>query len=134
MPPNRTTPAGNRGRTNTNTVDNGETNSNATRALGDEGAARRDQGMQLSLDALQPAWRSVAEDVLDDLIESGHPFTTDDLRDRVGDPTGTGSARALGGMIAGRYRKGQIRAVGFSTSRQPQRHGGLLRVWQGVAS
>lgn len=98
------------------------------------GAARRDEGMQLSLDALQPAWRSVAEDVLDDLVASGHPFTTDDLRDRTGDPTGTGSARALGGMIAGRFRKGQIRAVGFSTSRQPQRHGGVLRIWQGVRS
>lgn len=104
----------------------------ATAPLLGEGAARRDEGMQLSLDALQPAWRSVAEETLDELIDAGFPFTTDDLRDRVGDPAGTGSARALGGMISGRHRNGEIVPVGYTTSRQPQRHGGILRIWQGA--
>lgn len=133
MPGNRTGPPQGP-RTEQSTVDNGNTQTSATQALVDEGAARRDAGMQLSIDALQPAWRSVAEDVLDDLIESGLPFSSDDLRDRVNEPAGTGSARALGAMFNARSRRGEIVQVGWTTSRQPQRHNAPSRIWQGTAS
>lgn len=93
----------------------------------------RDSGMATALDALQPAWRSMAESVIDALIVSGAVWTADDVRDVVGAPYGTGSARALGGLIRGRYARGEIVPVGFVTSRQPQRHGGVLRAWKVVA-
>ncbi|WP_341253689.1 hypothetical protein [Euzebya pacifica] len=88
--------------------------------------------MATALDALQPSWRSMAESVIDALICSGTVWTADDVRDVVGEPHATGSACALGGLIGGRYRRGEIVPVAVVTSRQPQRHHGLLRAWQAV--
>lgn len=102
----------------------------ATDELRDEGRARRDDGMAVALEAVQPAWRSEAEDVLDRLIAGGGDFTSDDIRRAVVEPFATGSALALGGLINGRSRRGEIVQVGWTISRQPQRHGAPARIWR----
>lgn len=86
--------------------------------------------MALALDAVQPVWRHVVDEVIDQLIDAGVEWTADDVRDRVRDPEGTGSPSALGGIIRGRYLRGEIEFVGWSTSRQPQRHCAPARVWR----
>ncbi len=89
--------------------------------------------MTAALEAVQPVWRYEAEAVLDALVSSGIEFTADDIRDVVGAPFATGSAAALGGLINGRFRRGEIEPVRFAISRQRQRHQGVVRVWQAVA-
>lgn len=97
----------------------------ATIELRDEGQARRDDGMAAALEAAHPTWRSVAEAALDRLIAGGGDFTSDDIRNAVIEPFATGSALALGGLINGRFRRGEIVPVDWAQSSQPQRHGGL---------
>jgi hypothetical protein len=99
-----------------------------------EGHARRDAGMATALEAVQPAWRDYADDVLDALIASGRRWTSDDVRRLVGEPYATGSARALGGLIRARAQRGEIAHIGWSISTQPQRHMAPARIWQAVQS
>lgn len=102
----------------------------ATSELRDEALARRDEGMATALEAVQPAWRAEAEEVLDRLIAGGGDFTSDEIRAAVVEPFATGSALALGGLINGRSRRGEIVQVGWTISRQPQRHGAPARIWR----
>jgi hypothetical protein len=64
--------------------------------------------------------------VLDELIERGEPFTSEDVRLVVGPPPSSG---AFGGLFLRASRARRIRQIGFERSKRPARHAGLLRTW-----
>lgn len=67
-----------------------------------------------STDALDWIWR----------LPDGAEFTSDELRAALG------GANASGAVIRRARQLGLIAAVGFTTSRFVQRHGGVIRVWR----
>lgn len=97
-----------------------------------EGIAAREEGMERSEAAVCPEWRAAAERVLDNLIRSGEPFTTDDIIDSVGEPS-YGDKRGLGGMMMSRARAGDIVATGYYvTSSNPSCHARPKKQWVGA--
>lgn len=89
----------------------------------------RDHGATI---ALWPddEWAKAAKLVLDELIEGGKPFTSEDVRLITGPAPSNGS---FGGLILRAARAGRIRHVGYERSNRPARHSGLLRVWIGMS-
>jgi hypothetical protein len=75
-------------------------------------------------------WADVAQLVLDDLIESGRRFTSEDVRLIVG-PAPTPGAE--GALVLKAAKAKRIEAVGFTRSQRPARHSGVLRIWRGVS-
>jgi hypothetical protein len=86
-----------------------------------------DAGAQSALD-FDPDWANRAWDALIELARRG-VFSADDLIARVGSPE---SPSAVGGLFRRAARAGQIRCVGFTTSTRIARHGGVVRLWEGV--
>lgn len=74
-------------------------------------------------------WSEAAELVLSELIESGNPFTSEDVRIITGPAPSDG---AFGALFLRASRAGRIRCVGFERSLRPARHAGAIRVWQAV--
>lgn len=62
------------------------------------------------------------------LKHAGHRFTSDDLVDAVGKPTG--SANQVGARIRTWAMKGLIHPVGIQAATRPESHGRMLRVWE----
>lgn len=98
----------------------------------EEARRRRDEGLTAARTAAWPGYKIAVEKALDQLAESGRPFTVDDVRRIAGDPIGT-SPQALGGMIAHAAKRGQIRAIGYQQSARPEAHARPVRLWRGVA-
>jgi hypothetical protein len=73
-------------------------------------------------------WSTAATLVLDELIERGYPFTSEDIRLVTGPPPSPG---AFGALFLKASRAGRIRAVGILQSKRPARRGGLVRQWVG---
>lgn len=88
----------------------------------------RDHGASAAL-WTSDEWAKAAQLVLDELIESGQPFTSEGVRMVVGPPPNNG---ALGGLFLRAARAGRIEATGFERSKRPARHAGVLRTWVGV--
>ena len=66
--------------------------------------------------------------VLEHLSETGVPFTSDDVRERAGDPPTSAAMGAALRVAAGRRL---IVRVGYRPARRPSRHGAIVAVWQG---
>lgn len=84
--------------------------------------------------AVHRGWWVAADDAMRYLAARGDEFTADDLRhllDGAGDPP---SPNAYGGLLMAWKKRGAIRRVGYTNSRQPRRHGGVNAVWVGQAS
>lgn len=83
-------------------------------------------------------WHQAAEAALDGLIDSGEPFTADDLLNVVGVPDWSHSANgrnsAIGSLFAKASSAGRIACVGHVQSKSPTRKGGLIRQWRGVTT
>ena len=89
---------------------------------------------QLSLDAAMvriedSKWKLGAEYLM---FHSGfffpEGFTSDDLRERLGDPPGSGCA--LGALLSREVRAGRLLVVGRRKSTRPDRHRARLNVYQ----
>ena len=80
-------------------------------------------------------WHHRARRVLDDLIESGQPFTADNLIARCGHPdhghAANGRNNAVGTLFRDASTAGRIVPIGVVKSSTPTRKGGMIRVWQG---
>lgn len=57
-------------------------------------------------------------------------FTADDLRREVGEPD---HPNWVGSAFSAAAQTKVIRPVGFTISRAPTRHGGVIRTWRAVA-
>jgi hypothetical protein len=83
-------------------------------------------------------WAVDADRTIAQLAEAGDPFSADDLIAAIGppDPTHAPNARnnAVGAAFSRARMGGLITVVGHAKSTTPTRKGGLIRVWQGVAS
>lgn len=104
-------------------------------------AATRDgpgEGRQLAPNACgdaatDVAWHRACDATIANLAATGDPFTADDVRAVVGPPVAA-SPQAFGARFHAAHSAEVIVPVGFTTSDRPERHGGILRVWQGVGS
>jgi hypothetical protein len=96
----------------------------------DDGLRRRDEGMASALHASDVRWKVAAENAMTALARSGAEFTVEHLRDRVG--VLASSPDAFGALVGRATRRDEIACVGVTTSTRPERHGGLIRVWQGT--
>lgn len=82
-------------------------------------------------------WRTRAWTVLHDLAETGEPFTSDDLLERVGPPDDShepnGRNSAIGSMFRRAAAEGWIITEGrVVPSRASHRKGGAVRIWVGA--
>lgn len=91
----------------------------------------RDEGIDHADHAADIRWKVHAERVLDDLIAEGKPFTSEDLRERTGEPLATGPT-IFGALIRNAMQRGAIEQAGWDLSRRPQAHRRPVRVWKAV--
>lgn len=81
-------------------------------------------------------YETLAKLTLLGLAAEGKPFTADALTNLIGFPDDDHTPNAKNNLIGTLFccasRDGIIRPLGFTASRRPQRHGNLIRVWQGV--
>lgn len=97
------------------------------------GLADAQRGMAQALDAKQE-WALHAKTVLRQLCRTGRPFTSEDLTDVVGLPTGTTATNrnnAVGAIINAYAKTGMIMRVGDRPARNRSSHGHRIAVWQG---
>jgi hypothetical protein len=97
---------------------------------GPEGERRKDEGQKL-VTAHQPdRWKAGVASVIAWLARCGTPFTGDDVRSLAslqhGEPE---HPNAWGAQISAAAKRGDIEAVGYTTSKQPSRHGAVVRLW-----
>lgn len=77
-------------------------------------------------------WRDCAERAVSWWAEAGVQFTANDVRD-LGVPEADHPAR-WGALFSAMRARGVIAPVGYTTSTRRSRHGGVLRIWQGVSA
>lgn len=77
--------------------------------------------------AAHRTWRPKAKEALSELIESGEPFTADDLRARVDEKPH--HPNAIGALFNGAARRGLIRKIGYQQSTVKSRQAGLQALW-----
>ena len=102
----------------------------------EEGQRRKREGMARALAAAAAAaWRADAQIVLRNLALAGEPFTSETIIEQIGLPSGqVGQHRnnAMGGLLSGAARRGQIRAVGWTYARRATSHAEKLTLWKGT--
>ncbi len=94
-----------------------------------DGQELRERGMAAAQARAGPEWGDRCEFVIRLKAASGERFTSEDIRDVVGDPPSSG---AMGALINAAARAFIIRQVDWAVPRRPQLHGHLIRVWQGI--
>jgi hypothetical protein len=97
----------------------------------DEGRRLRDEGMADALHASDVRWKAAAHTALADLAACGVEFTAEDLRARVG--VIAASPNALGALISGAARRGEIVHVGYRQAQRREAHGRDLKTWRGAS-
>lgn len=101
-----------------------------------EGQALKDQGMEraLSPETIEE-WKEQFRSATVTLAKSGNGFTSEDVLDRVGLPSGTiksNANNAVGAMMNGLARRGVIcKTTERRPSRRPSSHAAELVVWKG---
>lgn len=73
-------------------------------------------------------WLADAREAIEALARTGRKFTSDDLREMVGDPA---HANWFGNAFNSAHQAKIIKPVGFRQSRAKSRRGGVLREWKG---
>jgi hypothetical protein len=90
--------------------------------------------MEWALEA-KKEWTQRATGALLALAESGRQFTSDDLVDIVGLPSGatrTAANNAVGALFARYSRKKVIKSCGAKATGRHTSHGRAIRIWIGV--
>lgn len=88
--------------------------------LRNEGIARANGGMD-------DWWRSCCDAAIRHLASIGYPFTSDDVADLIPAPE---KSSWIGARFHAANAAGVIRVAGFTLSRRPSRHSGVVRIWQ----
>lgn len=81
--------------------------------------------------AINRDFREHAEDILDDLIEAGRPFTAEDIRRKIPDGVEPHSPNVLPAVIGRASRAGRIKTIGWCGTTRNTRHGSVNRLWVG---
>lgn len=97
---------------------------------GDEGRARRDDGVARADRLADAGWKAEADRIVGELAAAGRDFCADDLHD-AGLSTAINSS-AVGGRLLAAARAGIIVKVGYTTSTRPGRRAGATAVWRGA--
>ena len=97
---------------------------------GDEGRARRDDGVARADRLADAGWKAEADRIIGELAATGRDFCADDLHD-AGLSTAINSS-AVGGRLLAAARARIIVKVGYTTSTRPGRRAGATAVWRGV--
>jgi hypothetical protein len=98
-------------------------------ALGlEEGRAARDAALRRVDQSADPDWKAAARKALNSLIESGQPFTSDEVWIRVG--FSPKEPRALGPLLRAEVDAGRIVRAGERQSKIAKRHARPLAVWR----
>lgn len=96
----------------------------------------RDAGTAAVLDAdaaVHRNYREHIERVMDDLVDSGRPFTADDVQRELPDDVRKRMAVNLVPALFSSYSgSGRIVQTGWSTSTRSSRHTGVQRCWVGA--
>lgn len=96
---------------------------------------RREDGQQLALQN-KDEWRLKAQEAIRQLAYTGRPFTSEDVTNIVGYPSGsndTNRNNAVGAVLARMAKTHLIRHVGWTQAKNVQSHGRTLKQWAGYA-
>ena len=105
--------------------------------MNNEGRALKERGMQLALSPDRLAeWKREFKRTVVELASAGDPFTSEDVVERIGLPTGEialHANNAVGAMMNAMARKKIIKKTGYHwQSRRPASHGAEITVWEGA--
>lgn len=97
--------------------------------------ARKDEDAETK--SARDEWKSAATDTIRVLASSGEPFTSEDVTQRIGLPSG-GKAMNLnnqvGALMTAAAKRGDITKTDITVpSQNPTSHGAQIAVWQGTA-
>lgn len=92
------------------------------------GEALRDQGMARVLMFTDDEWKLRAMQAIIELARGGEPFTSEDLRELVGDPP---KPNAMGSIFNTAAMRKIITHVGWRKASRPGMHATDLREWMG---
>lgn len=94
------------------------------------GRTWRDRGIA-RVDAAEPdVWKRAADRAIEQLAATGEPFTAEDVRRMVGDPS---RPNAFGSRFLAAARSGLVHKVGYRPSSRPHRHTNPIAVWVGAS-
>ncbi len=96
-----------------------------------EAIHQRELGMERALDP-KGEYRSAVEAAIKILAMAGDEFSSDDVRDIVGDPPRGVSTNLTGALFNVAAKAGLIQHVGYMISARVKGHGNLVRTWRGV--
>lgn len=96
-----------------------------------EGERRKEEGQKLVTKHQTVLWKDAIAVIIDQVAALGDPFTNDDVRaaaqlDGLGEPT---HPNAWGAATSAASKRGDIKPCGYTTSKQPSRHGAVVRLW-----
>ena len=92
------------------------------------------EGMAMAEEAV-PKWSDLALQTIRDLANTGRPFTSEDVTERIGLPRGgvaTNRNNAVGAAMSGAARRGIIRKTGYRNATRPELHSAVVAVWIGA--
>jgi hypothetical protein len=84
-------------------------------------------GMEAVDAAESEAWRNAADWALNVLVETGRPFTAEDICALAGRPS---RPNAIGARIHAAARRGRIERCGYARSTRPSRRASVVAVWR----
>jgi hypothetical protein len=98
----------------------------------EEGRALRDKGMeQLRLTELHDFWPSNADRAIRVLAQYGQPFSVEDVREMVGEPS---RPNQWGARFMSAARNGVIERCGFTQASHAAGHARVLAMWRGTGA
>ena len=92
-----------------------------------EGARLRDEGVLSVLDNSSEAWKAEARMVMGELVDSGEPFTSEDLIERM--VLRPHHPNAVGGFWIGAVKNWDLIIVGYTKADKPTSRKHILPLW-----
>ena len=92
-------------------------------------AAQAKRAGQVRAVSADPEGFARASNAISALAKLGHPFDASDIRAWAGPFQ---SPNVIGAAFSTARKAGLIRSAGVTTSKATSRHGGLVRLWEGV--
>lgn len=88
----------------------------------------KEEGIRRTLANADPEWSIAFDQALQQLIEAGTSFTSEDVTALCGQPD---HPNRVGAKMFAASRKGLIERVGFEPAKRPNQHSTLISVWRG---
>lgn len=94
-----------------------------------DGPIRKELGVQQVLSNTSEAWKEIALGVIEDLARSRESFTSDDLREVLGEVQ-PDHPNAFGAIFSSASKKKIIKRIGYTTSKIPSCQGHVISQWK----